>query len=322
MKKQISTVAAVLFATALTANSFAAEQMYKDIPANADYGQAVQALTDLNIIAGYEDDTFGPDKLITRAEAAKLMVSAINMNKAADELKGETVFKDIDAESEWANGYINVGFQKGYINGMSKDEFAPKENVTYAQMVKMLVTAMGYGDYAYAIGEYPNGYLKVAEFTGFLDGAVNPGESITRAQAAKLIYSAIKSPIVTTEGVDLSDGEKTARIKLQNGSADNFYKSILTEAFNSYYVEGYIKATPKTDDTLNPDELLFEITKSEKYEQEALSLTEDEETKGSYKKVKVKLDNAADTEPAGSYCVAIIKVDENGNCYLESLLDL
>ncbi len=322
MKKQISTVAAVLFATTLTANSFAAEQMYKDIPSNADYGQAVQALTDLNIIAGYEDDTFGPDKLITRAEAAKLMVSAINMNKAADGLKGETVFKDIDAESEWANGYINVGFQKGYINGISKDEFAPKENVTYAQMVKMLVTAMGYGDYAYAIGEYPNGYLKVAEFTGFLDGAVNPGESITRAQAAKLIYSAIKSPIVTTEGVDLSDGEKTARIKLQNGSADNFYKSILTEAFNSYYVEGYIKATPKTDDTLNSDELLFEITKSEKYEQEALSLTEDEETKGAYKKVKVKLDNAADTEPAGSYCGAIIKVDENGNCYLESLLDL
>lgn len=174
MKKKITiTAAAALLVTLSSAvNSFAAMQIYKDIPTNADYGRAVMALTDLNILAGYEDDTFGPDKLITRAEAAKLMVSAINMNKAADELKGETVFKDIDAESEWVNGYINVGFRIGYINDISKDEFAPKENVTYVQMVKMLVTAMGYGDYAYAIGEYPNGYLKVAEFTGFLDGTV------------------------------------------------------------------------------------------------------------------------------------------------------
>ena len=260
-------------------SELAAGKMYSDIPDGADYAKAVWALTDLNIIAGYEDGTFGPDKQITRAEAAKLMVSAINMNKAADELKETTKFKDIDAESQWANGYINVGVEKGYINGINEDEFAPKENVTYEQMVKMLVSAMGYSDYAGFIGGYPAGFIAVAENEGLLAGDEKPGEAVTRAQAARLIFNAITASVLVTGGMDGDTGEMIPKTVKQDGESEGiFYKSILTEAFNSYYVEGHIKATPKTDESLNSDELLFEITKSEKYQNDDLAMVKSEDS--------------------------------------------
>ena len=84
-QKTISAIAALIAVLGTNTVSLAAGKMYSDIPDGADYAKAVRALSDLNIIAGYEDGTFGPDKQITRAEAAKLMVSAINMNKAVDE---------------------------------------------------------------------------------------------------------------------------------------------------------------------------------------------------------------------------------------------
>ena len=320
-QKTKSAIAALIAVLGTNTVSLAAGKMYSDIPDGADYAKAVWALTDLNIIAGYEDGTFGPDKQITRAEAAKLMVSAINMNKAADELKETTKFKDIDAESQWANGYINVGVEKGYINGINEDEFAPKENVTYEQMVKMLVSAMGYSDYAGFIGGYPAGFIAVAENEGLLAGDEKPGEAVTRAQAARLIFNAITASVLVTGGMDGDTGEMIPKTVKQDGESEGiFYKSILTEAFNSYYVEGHIKATPKTDESLNSDELLFEITKSEKYQNDDLAMVKSEDSsEEAVKNVKLKLENAADTEIDSLSHGAIITVDSDGNKYLTSI---
>jgi hypothetical protein len=153
---------------------------------------------------------------------------------------------------------------------MGDGTFAPDAEVTYAQMVKMLVSAMNYDQYAAYLGGYPTGYLSIAGSEGITDGVnANANDAVTRAQVAQLVYNALNAPIVENTGMTwTSDGKLVPTIAKQNGkkqgNTDTNYKSILTEYFNAYYVEGYITETSK--DGLENDEVKFGIAKTELYD--------------------------------------------------------
>ena len=190
LKKAISAVSALALAGSVVPASFAAKLTLKDVADTASYATAVNTLVALKVINGYEDGTFLPDNLITRAEATKVMVAALNQIDSAEAMKGSTKFTDVEAKHEWATGFINAGVQAGYINGMGDGTFAPDANVTYAQMVKMLVSAMGYNEYAEFLGGYPNGFISIANSEGVTSGVkANADDNVTRAQVAQLVYS-------------------------------------------------------------------------------------------------------------------------------------
>ena len=88
LKKLISTVAALAITATSTFTAFAAN--FTDVADTADYKTAVDNLVALNIVNGYEDGTFGPEKLITRAEASKMIVGTMGpaMMDAAEASKG------------------------------------------------------------------------------------------------------------------------------------------------------------------------------------------------------------------------------------------
>ena len=137
LKKAISAVIALALACSIVPASFAAGVVLTDVPETADYATAVNALVALNVVNGYEDNTFLPDNKITRAEASKIIVAALNETASAEAMKGATKFSDVLAKHEWATGYINKGVSLGYIQG-DNGKFDPDGNVTYAQVVKML----------------------------------------------------------------------------------------------------------------------------------------------------------------------------------------
>lgn len=271
LKKVLSAVIAMALAFSLVPASFAAKVTLSDVADTASYATAVNTLVALNVINGYEDGTFLPDNKITRAEATKVMVAALNQLDAAEGMKGATQFTDVEAKHEWATGYINAGVQFGYINGMGDGTFAPDAEVTYAQMIKMLVSAMNYDQYATYLGGYPTGYLSIAGSEGITDGVnANANDAVTRAQVAQLVYNALNTPIVENTGMTwTSDGKLVPTIKKMDGKgtgdAATNYKSILTEYFNAYYVEGYITDTVKGG-VLKKDEVKFGISKTEKYD--------------------------------------------------------
>jgi len=270
LKKVLSAVIAMALAFSLVPASFAAKVTLSDVADTASYATAVNTLVALKVINGYEDGTFLPDNKITRAEATKVMVAALNQLDAAEGMKGATQFTDVESRHEWATGYINAGVQNGYINGMGDGTFAPDAEVTYAQMVKMLVSAMNYDQYAAYLGGYPTGYLSIAGSEGITDGVnANANDAVTRAQVAQLVYNALNAPIVENTGMTwTSDGKLVPTIAKQNGkkqgNTDTYYKSILTEYFNAYYVEGYVTETSK--DGLENDEVKFGIAKTELYD--------------------------------------------------------
>lgn len=192
LKKTVAIVIALAMVLSMgVATSFAA---FSDVPSTVNYAEAVNILSNLGIINGYEDGTFKPDNTITRAEVATIMVNALGYG----ETNGETVFSDVPAD-HWAAGYINTAYNNGIISGMGDGTFAPGANVTYEQVVRMIVSALGYTTLANQRGGYPTGYLSVASSNQITAGAVGRvGDPATRATVAKLLYNSLETPMADT----------------------------------------------------------------------------------------------------------------------------
>ncbi len=152
MGKSLCLVLALVFVLGLcTVGSNAAFADYSDLDkVTAEYGDAVEILSGLLIIDGYPDGTFGPEKNVTRAEAAAMIARMMLGREAADKLPvGEVKFSDV-AEDSWAAKYIAFCANKGIIVGMGNGTFCPNDNITGTQMAAMLLRALGYD----AMGEY------------------------------------------------------------------------------------------------------------------------------------------------------------------------
>lgn len=149
---------------------------------------AVDTLARFNILNGYNDKTFRPDNNITRAEFAKIIIVA---TKNEVQLSDSSNFTDIP-EDYWAQNYIDIAKYLGIVNGISDESFAPEDNITYEQAAKMIVAALGYDEEAKQNGGYPEGYVKIAEELGILNGIVYvPAEKATRGNIAIMIRRAL-----------------------------------------------------------------------------------------------------------------------------------
>ena len=132
---------------------------------DGELSDAVQILSDFGIINGYDDNTFRPDNKITRAEFAKIIISAANLYMPVSNPNSFS-----DTAGHWAKDYIDIAKETGIINGVSETRFAPDDNVTYEQAVKMIVAAIGYNDEAQSKGGYPDGYAEQARILGITEG--------------------------------------------------------------------------------------------------------------------------------------------------------
>ncbi len=239
MKKNLKKVISAVLALTLAMSSFVAmttsAATFADVADTANYAEAVNALAALGAISGYEDGTFLPDNNITRAEVTTMLVAALNMSADAQASGATTKFADVNEKAKWAAGYVNVGVANGWISGMSATEFAPSDNVTYAQVLSMLTRILGYGDYAVSKGGWPDGYLAAASSAGILSGvSAAANDAMTRAQVARLIWNTVQAPMleVTTFGVDAMNSTMT---KLDGTSKGGYvFKTILSDKFDAY----------------------------------------------------------------------------------------
>ena len=197
--KNLSKVLAVVLALMMVLGtvSFAA---FTDVDANSSDAEAINVLASLDLLQGYEDGTFGPEKTITRAEFAAVVCRMAALESAAAGATGATQFTDVAAD-HWATGYINLATQQGIIAGMGDGTFAPEDPVTFEQAVKMIVAALGYTPMANANGGYPSGYLVVAAQNGVTSGVSGKaGEAANRGSVAKMVYNALEVPIMIQTG--------------------------------------------------------------------------------------------------------------------------
>jgi len=89
------------------------------------------------VIEGTGSSTFSPDRDITRAEFAAIVVRGLGLKLD----KGTTPFTDV-AASDWYAGAVNAAYKYGLIDGFKDGKFRPNDKITREQALLIIAKAM------------------------------------------------------------------------------------------------------------------------------------------------------------------------------------
>ncbi|MDY6314941.1 MAG: S-layer homology domain-containing protein [Clostridia bacterium] len=227
MKKIISFILTVTMM--LTAVSvFAADvsqkdypQKFWDVPKDHWAFNYIAELVNKGVLAGYEDGSFKPDATVTRAEWAKIMVLAAGLPTSDNNV----YFTDM--QNHWANIYVNTA--KNYLAAYTDGTFKPDQAAVREDVTVSLVKLKGYDinsvDYSYlsqfkdtnSISNSLKAYVAVAIqnnlISGFDDNTFRGQDTLTRAEAATLLWKAFQSgsnnKVVDTPNTPVSNTTST-----------------------------------------------------------------------------------------------------------------
>lgn len=120
-------------------------------------------------------------------------------------------FPDVDASATYAGAVSNLS-ALGIVQGDENGLFNPDNTVTRAEFAKMVVESLGKGDAAAAItstdfadcvGHWGAGYIATGVSEGFIngygDGNFGPNDTVTYAQAVKMLVAAIGYDMQATQ---------------------------------------------------------------------------------------------------------------------------
>lgn len=111
----------------------------KDVDANSEESAYVNWAIKNGIIVGYEDNTFGGDREITREEIARIL----NLFAEKFDIKVKNLeapkFKDQNKISDWASKDVKEATEKGLLVGRDDGTFGPIDNLTRAEVAQMIV---------------------------------------------------------------------------------------------------------------------------------------------------------------------------------------
>ena len=207
LKKVLALVLAVVMIMGVV--TVASAKTYKDADAEAfkNYADAIDALSSLKILDGFEDETFKADGTLTRAQAAKIVAivhnaatnGRIQSDIAALYSNAQNPF--VDCNTSWALPYINYCRITGLADGMTATTYAPKREVTGVQFLKLMLTTLnfdtakeGYTGTGWDINVL-NRANEIGLTAGLADGwkAIAP---IKRGEAAQVLYNALTAYLV------------------------------------------------------------------------------------------------------------------------------
>jgi len=186
-KSKLLIFLALLFLLSTTTQG-ATFEYFPDVPATADYAEAVKFIAEIGVIKGDEFGNFNPDQTITRAEFATMMCRLIEVEDEALAIT-KSSFDDVPS-SHWACGYVTKAVELGFVSGYGDGRFGPSDTLTYEQAVTVLIRMLGLADEANNQGGYPDGYISVARIGGLTNNTtVDIGKAIKRSTVAILMYN-------------------------------------------------------------------------------------------------------------------------------------
>ena len=241
--KNLKKVIALIAVLALTLSTVALGATYSDVVEDSAYSVAVESLSKLGIVTGYEDGTYGPEKAVTRAEMAALIARIQGYEETAS-AQTATVFTDVPADF-WGSGYVAAASNMGIVNGYGDGTFGPDDAVKYEQAVTMIMRTLGYEPFAAANGGYPTGYLAAAQRYGLTKNVSNAvsGTDANRGTIAQLLYNGIDTPIMAQSKWGTNgDIEYT----IYDGTSGKAYKTLMSENLNVVKVKGIVTANVAT----------------------------------------------------------------------------
>lgn len=224
LKKVLALVLAVVMIMGTVAVASAKD--YSDVKTDNDYAVAIDALSGLEILNGFPDETFRPDGLLTRAEAAKIVAiihnAATNGKIDADiaDLYKNAQNSFVDCNNSWALPYINYCRITGLADGMTATTYEPNRKLTGVQFLKLMLTTLNFDSAkeGYTGKGWDINVLNRANEVGLTKGLSKDWRGINelkRGEAAQIIYNALTKYLV----------EYGQLVKNNYDTTDKYYKT-------------------------------------------------------------------------------------------------
>ena len=261
LKKVLAMALALVMSLSLVTIANAAD--FSD-DADISYKEAVDVMSAIGVINGYEDGSFQPDGILTREEAAKLICTML-LGSGADRLgTTSSSFTDV-AATRWSAPYIEYCNSLGIIAGNGDGTFDPTGELTGHAFAKMLLVALGYDSAreGYTGAGWSIEVAKDAITAGIdVDGVAMSAE-VTREVAAQMAFNTLEATMVeyatagtvvtapdgttvVTSGSNASKVENNANRAGYDGEKDGY------QQFCEEYFDDLEKSTSATDKYSRP----------------------------------------------------------------------
>ncbi|MEK7544726.1 MAG: S-layer homology domain-containing protein [Patescibacteria group bacterium] len=116
------------------------KDLFADVRGSHPYYEAISYLKQNQIVKGYPDGTFQPNKKVTRAEALKILFEG-SKRPTTTLIQNPPKFTDIKY-NQWYGKYVYAAYKANIAQGYPDKTFRPNQNVTRSEFLKMLLTAM------------------------------------------------------------------------------------------------------------------------------------------------------------------------------------
>ncbi len=164
--------------------------------AESDIKKAAQS----GIVIGYENGTFKPNSIVTRAEFVVMLMKALKPQEEAV----RPTFTDSAKIGTWAQQAVGQAVQLGIVKGYPDGSFRPDAEITRAEMAVMIIKALALelGDNTVTsfvddaeIPGWAKGQVAVLKNLGLISGKGNnefaPNDKATRAEAVTILLKMI-----------------------------------------------------------------------------------------------------------------------------------
>lgn len=129
---------AALVVRALGLSADAASGSFQDVASSDWYAGAIQAAVDADIINGYTDGTFKPNRTITREEMAVMAYNALEYAGYNPVDAAKAHFSDASAIGAWSQAAVYELAALDILNGDPKQRFNPESNATRGESAAVL----------------------------------------------------------------------------------------------------------------------------------------------------------------------------------------
>ncbi|MEB3882995.1 family 10 glycosylhydrolase [Lyngbya sp. CCY1209] len=165
----------------------------------------IEKLADAEVLSGYEDGTFKPDALVTRAEFAAMLNRAFPDREFVRE---SAQFDDVKSDY-WARDAITTAYRRGFMSGYQDKTFKPTQPIPRVQVLVSLANGLNYGptqtvfytldatfDDAEDIPDYAKNAVAAAAENELVVNypdvrSLDPNQAATRAEVAAFLSQAL-----------------------------------------------------------------------------------------------------------------------------------